>query len=98
VVAPFLDLLQILISCQPSRSHAKALVSDYVSAFECSPMDVKLYLYISMANVYGQIENYPLERFKLLLIECRDYLNQVIELPSVSLSRPGALTEVQKAS
>ena len=87
----FFDLIRMLLSFRPSHRYAKKLLTEYTTVFDCDLVDVKLYLYISAANLFNRLEYFPLERFQNLVIECRNYLAQITE--TAPLATTGSTTE-----
>lgn len=74
---PFYDLIRALISFNAPHFYTKAIFDDYLIFWGCSHEDAKLYLHISLAKLFSRLENYPVDRFQNMALQCTAFLGSL---------------------
>lgn len=75
---PFFDLSRLIVSFRPRQNRAKASVLTYKEIMGCDSNEVMTYFYMSMSDLLHNLDNFPVERFREMVINCDSALEKVL--------------------
>ena len=73
---PFYDLVRVLQSFRVPRRMAVGLFDEYQEIMQCARQDVRLYFYMAMADQLHSLDNFPMDRFREMVVRCDDILER----------------------
>ena len=76
---PFYDLARLLPSFRTTGTRAKRVLHDYCQMLNCEYKDVMLYFYIAMADQLHSLDNFPMNRFREMVVNSDDILERYLK-------------------
>jgi hypothetical protein len=76
---PLFDAIRIILSFKISTRQALKLLIGYQRILQCEISDLRVYLYMAMANQLYKLNNFPLNRFREMVVGCDDILAKVTD-------------------